>query len=354
MITPESQVTFLTNLQRLLSEGRFVGTHKYALILSLADISIERGDDVGSELEISTKMIAEKFIYLYWRQTSPYMPKANEVAPAVLRQNVGKQAVTVGRICDVKKRFGDSLACVKSEREIWMPLVSQVASNVRDMPLWKLQTVGSEEFDFLYPNVGKGTTITLRPGVATCFRKFYGLIGDIVRGAWVRYVRRYNRELLGATIDLREFMFGSERSQLGGVRDALLDAGAAKCFYCEKGLSDTTAHVDHFVPWAKYPVDLGHNFVLAHASCNSSKSDHIAAAEFLDKWVDRNLNMRGGLQEAFTTRAIFNDLPTSARVAQWVYSTTADVGGLTWTASSMVPLEHRWRAAINLLLATAG
>jgi hypothetical protein len=180
------------------------------------------------------------------------------------------------------------------------------------------------------------------------------LIGDIVRGAWVRYVRRYNQELLGTTTDLSEFMFGSERSQLGGVRDALLDTGAAKCFYCEKGLSDTTAHVDHFVPWAKYPVDLGHNFVLAHATCNSSKSDHIAAAEFLDKWVDRNLTLRGGLQEAFTVRGIFNDLPTSARVAQWVYSTTADVGGLTWTSSSMVPLEDRWQAAIDRLLTTAG
>lgn len=149
-------------------------------------------------------------------------------------------------------------------------------------------------------------------------------------------------------------MFGSERSQLGTVRDALLDTGETNCFYCEKALSETTAHVDHFVPWAKYPVDLGHNFVLAHPSCNSSKSDHIAAAEFLHKWVDRNVLLQSDLDEAFTVRGIFNDLPTSARVAQWVYSTTADVGGLTWTASSMVPLEDRWKTAIDRLLATAG
>jgi hypothetical protein len=59
------------------------------------------------------------------------------------------------------------------------------------------------------------------------------------------------------------------------------------------------------------------------------------------------------LHEAFITRGILNDLPTSARVAQWVYSTTADVGGLTWTASSMVPLEDRWGMAINRILAAA-
>jgi len=354
LVTPESQVAFLTNLQRLLSEGSFVATYKYALLLSLADISIEHGDDKGSELLVPTAWIAEKFVAYYWRQTTPFVPKATDVERQVLLQNTGRQAAVVNKIAEARSELGDSLACAKSNRQLWSPLLKQVESTVRTMPLWKLQTVGSESFDFLYPNVGKGTAITLRPGVATCFRKFYGLIGDIVRGAWVRYVRRYNRELLGTTTDLSEFMFGSERLQLGGVRDALLAAGAATCFYCEKGLSDTTAHVDHFVPWAKYPVDLGHNFVLAHASCNSSKSDHIAAADFLDKWVDRNLTLRGGLQEAFTTRGILNDLPTSARVAQWVYATTADVGGLTWTASSMVPLEDRWQAAIDRLLATAG
>jgi hypothetical protein len=49
------------------------------------------------------------------------------------------------------------------------------------MPLWKLQTVGDLSLDFLYPNVGKGTAITLRPGVACCLRAFYGLITDLVR-----------------------------------------------------------------------------------------------------------------------------------------------------------------------------
>ncbi|QDT10771.1 HNH endonuclease [Stieleria marina] len=353
MVTPESQVAFLTNLQRLLSEGSFVATYKYALLLSLADISVERGDDVGSEFEVPTAWIAEKFIAYYWRQTTPFVPKAVEVEKAILLQNTGRQAAVINKIAEARTSLGDSLACAKGNSQVWNPLLRQVDDTVRKMPLWKLQTVGSESFDFLYPNVGRGTSITLRPGVATCFRKFYGLLGDIVRGAWVRYVRRYNRELLGTTTDLSEFMFGSERSQLNSVRDALVDTGATRCFYCDKVLSEATAHVDHFVPWAKYPIDLGHNFVLAHARCNSSKSDHIAAAEFLDKWVDRNLTLRGGLQEAFTVRGIFNDLPTSARVAQWVYSTTADVGGLTWTSSSMVPLEDRWETAINRILAAA-
>jgi hypothetical protein len=35
--------------------------------------------------------------------------------------------------------------------------------------------------------------------------------------------------------------------------------------------------VDHFIPWSRYPADLGHNFVLAHDRCINAKSDYLAA-----------------------------------------------------------------------------
>jgi len=37
MVSPESQIAFLINLQRLLSEGSIVATHKFALLLADAD-----------------------------------------------------------------------------------------------------------------------------------------------------------------------------------------------------------------------------------------------------------------------------------------------------------------------------
>ena len=354
MVTPESQIAFLTNLQRLLSEGNFVATYKYALLLALADISVEKGDDVGGELEIPTTWIAEKFIAYYWRQATPYVPKSPTQKSRILLQNTGNQAAIVKRISEARTTIGDSLASASSLAHAWKPLVQQVDQTVRQMPLWKLQTVGTETFDFLYPNIGKGRTITLRPGIATCFRRFYGLTSDLVRGAWVRYVRRYNHDLLGTTSDLSEFMFGSERAALGPVRETLLDISDSRCFYCEKPIAAAATHVDHFVPWAKYPVDLGHNFVLAHGTCNASKSDHIASVEYLEKWVERNLSLNGLMHEAFTRRGILHDLPTSARVAQWVYSNTAGVGGKTWRNAEMIPLEGCWQPALDRLLAMAG
>ena len=42
--SPEQQIKFLVNLQRLLDEGLFVASYKFALLLALADlIGGERG-----------------------------------------------------------------------------------------------------------------------------------------------------------------------------------------------------------------------------------------------------------------------------------------------------------------------
>ena len=83
----DEQIKFLVNLQRLLDEGQFVASYKFALLLALADLSVEQGDDSGAPLRLSIDRIAEKFIQYYWRQTLPY-PAASEAQ--VLRQNTGK------------------------------------------------------------------------------------------------------------------------------------------------------------------------------------------------------------------------------------------------------------------------
>ena len=46
-----------------------------------------------------------------------------------------------------------------------------------------------------------------------------------------------------------------------------------KCFYCEESIPSKSGHIDHFIPWAKYPIDLGHKFVLVCNRCNGKKRD---------------------------------------------------------------------------------
>src|ERR1035441_7705296 len=72
-ISPEAQVQFLLKIQRLLGEGLFTATYKFALLMALADLSVELGDDSGAALEIDVDRIAGKFIEYYWRQTLPYV-----------------------------------------------------------------------------------------------------------------------------------------------------------------------------------------------------------------------------------------------------------------------------------------
>jgi hypothetical protein len=58
-IAPEQQLEFLSGIQRLLSEGQFTATYKYALLLAIADICVEDGEDTAAPFEISTEKSRE-------------------------------------------------------------------------------------------------------------------------------------------------------------------------------------------------------------------------------------------------------------------------------------------------------
>ena len=349
--TSEQEVEFLVNLQRLLTEGQFVATYKYALLLALADIAVEEGAGDAATLAISTRRLAEKFIVYYWRQASPYAPIGQQTARvAVLRQNNGKQAGIVNLVEQARGRYEDSLTDAMRDTRPWNELVAAVNQIVKVMPLWKLQTVGRENFDFLYENTGRGSRITLKAGIAACLRKFHGLITELVRGAWVRRVRVYNAEVLGASSDLHEFMFGSERADLGEVAVVLRDVQEGRCFYCQTGLVKGAAHVDHFVPWSRYPVDLGHNFVLAHQACNSSKSDRLAAGGHLARWTGL-LERHGQLLKAeFDRRQVFSDMAVSVSITRWAYTQTLQARGMTWLGGNrLLRAEPEWLQPLEAL-----
>jgi len=286
-----------------------------------------------------------RFIRYYWRQAVPYPSAATS---KILQQNTGKQAAIVNLIRDVRRKHGDSLPMVANNPTVWRVLVRRVASVVRVMPLWKLQTIGSERLDFLYENAGAGTKIELRPGVAYCFRKFHPLIGDLVRGAWVRYVRQQNLDILGEATDLNEFLFGSERISLAAVSPVLLDIQNGRCFYCRSPLTPANTHVDHFVAWARYPVDLGHNFVLADNKCNQQKRDRLPACEHLSAWTERNTKFSEQIADALMERGIISELAVSNCGTRWAYAQTEGANGLTWVrADEMVPLAARWRQLLS-------
>jgi 5-methylcytosine-specific restriction endonuclease McrA len=337
---PAEQIRFLTNVQRLLAEGLFTATYKYALIAALADLSVELGDDSGKRLPLSTFAIAEKFVEYYWQHAVPY---ATANGARVLRQNTGQPTKIITLIEDARRQHGDSLASIMRDGSAWKRLVRKVERVVTVMPLWKLQTVGKEKLDFLYEEAERDGKIELRAGVAYCFRQFYPLIQDVVRSAWLRDVRSLNADLLGEIVDLREFLFGAERKALAVVRPVLMDLQGGKCFYCVQAIRGDGGHIDHFIPWSKYPIDLGHNFVLADIRCNSKKRDRIPHVDHLARWTERNRDHADEIVTALKDQ-LPCDLACSNRIAYWAYEQTETAGGLTWLrGDELFALPPQWR-----------
>jgi hypothetical protein len=344
---PEDQVQFLFKVQRLLSEGSFVASYKYALLLSLADLAVERGDDASEDLSLDTLDLAEKFVDLYWRQVLPWMP-ARSGAPQRLHQNTGREAAILRRLAEAHERWEGSLAHLRGDKRAWRALLGEVARVIEVMPLWRLQTVGRRRLDFLYPNAGRGKRFRLRGEAVYCFRRFRDLIGDMTEAAWVRFVRHLprNRALLGDAQDLREFLFGADRAALDTVRTLLREHGGNRCFYCEDRIRGQAA-VDHFIPWARYRLDLGHNYVLADARCNGDKRDRLAAVRHLEKWHERNASEDWA--EALTESAVSVNLDLTRRVAGWAYGQAERAGSLVWShgRDGMVALDARWRSLLS-------
>jgi 5-methylcytosine-specific restriction endonuclease McrA len=350
--TAEFQIQFLKDLQRLLDEGQMTATYKFALVHALADLAIQFGSDTGDILPIPLRAIGERFVELYWPQVAPWQGPAGG---AVLVQSTLHQAAVVRQIHEARADWGDRLDRARRDVPSWDALTRTVTRTLKTNPLWRLQRIGSSVHDFLYEQdrvEGKGATaaIVLRPGIAYCLRAFHPLVLDLVRSGWIGWLRRQNTALLGERADLGAFLFGATRTELGRIREPLLELQAGTCFYCGRGVPPADAHVDHFIPWSRYAVDLGHNFVVAHDRCNGAKSDHLAALPHLERWVDRNDRLGYDLESVFQETGVQANWGASTQITRWAYQRVADQQGLVWLSGSrrgdLIPLEPEWRSLL--------
>ena len=370
-VPPKDQVAFLLNIQRLLQEGSFVATYKFALLHALADLAVSLGSEKNgaAPLHLPLPLIGAKFVDYYWRQAAKYPGRPGQEKPGhvpilasvavsenryvsrlfqaeVLFQNTDRQAGIVREVFEARERFDGRYGDLRSDARSYRALVAKTTALVTKMPLWKLQTVGGEHAEFLYENhrlVDGG--IVLKPGVAYCLRTFHRLITELVRSRWADFVRQLPRNgpAVGKT-DLHEFLFGVARADLSAYRPILAEFQKGDCFYCAKSLGAAPA-VDHFVPWSRYPFDLGHNLVLAHPACNAAKSDHLAALRHLDRFCTRNATSGPALARAFDTAHLVSDLEVTRKVTQWAYAQAHRSGADVWDAGKrLVSLEAGWGA----------
>jgi 5-methylcytosine-specific restriction endonuclease McrA len=342
--SPEEQLAFLAKLQHIFEEGEFTATYKFALLVALTELAVERGADDNRSLPLQIRWIAEKFAELYWPQTIEYSTGAMGTTPALLAQNLGATTRVVSVLTNLHRSSGASTIATAKRSGQWDAAIREIAHTVRAQPLKYLQNVGGTSTPFLYQFLEEPGWIALRPGIASNLRKFQGLVHQIARAGWVRHVRENPRNsvVIGGLGDLEAFMFGLTRSNLEPAREFLVKLQSRRCFYCGESLG-AAGDVDHFVPWSKYPRDLAHNFVLAHSACNRAKSDMLAGLVHVEHWRQRNAEHGDVIGGELGERGFLVDSKCSLVVARWAYQQAANTGANAWAAASRmesIGLEH--------------
>ena len=327
--TAQEQLKFLKNIQLILQSGSFSSTYKFALLISLSRLAIEKGEDSGEQLVLEYSDIAEKFIELYWKQAVPYT--FNDEGQLILNQNNGKQAAIVNRIIELRQIYS-SLGLLRRDSAVWSKLVKDVARTVKEMPVRYLQNMNGQNFEFLYQLDQCGKQLILLPQVMFCLRQFSEIVEELCQKRWIDYIRKNstNAPVLNQLPNLEQFMFEPNRNQLNAVVNVLVELQECKCFYCNKSVKKGSYAVDHFIPWSMYPSDTGHNFVLADSSCNSKKSNLLASNEFLHKWQERNEEHNLIIVDRISVLGFLTDKERSHKVAEWAYSQGKENNYLLW------------------------
>ena len=337
--TADEQLLFLRNIQRLLTEGQFVSSYKYALLHALTDLAVLKGDDSGAPLPLSIREIVERMAELYWVQAAPFdgtnvLRQSTATAPALLEE------LQAARMADL-----DSFSTLAASGKRWRRILHRSTRAVGAQPIPRLQTIGREKVPFLYDR-GPSGHVTLKPGVAFCLRAFRGLITELVQAAWLRFVRKWNPGLERGPKDLSSFLFGSSRASSAEVREQLMEVQNGRCFYC--GRAAGSGEVDHFIPWSRYPNDLLPNLVLTDTICNVKKSDMLAAERHLERWIERLASSAlldaMGVSDGPTTEAGV----LSRSVALWAYGAAATGQSQVWVIGDRLEsLGGRWKALLS-------
>ena len=166
----------------------------------------------------------------------------------------------MARVAQARGRFG-SLARARSDRS-WRGFAGGIAQIVREMPLWKLQTLRRRNVPFLYEK------------------------------------------------------------------------------YCGSAMKQDP-HVDHFIPWSRYPRDLAQNFVFAHSACNLDKGDMLTAPAHLAHWVKRNRELGADLAARLSPAGFLDDQPAALQVARWAYRQAEATSAQLWVS---LKYTVRWNA----------
>jgi hypothetical protein len=302
-------IGFAERVLELLDEGRYTATYKYAVLLALIDVCLERTQASGAPPDVlTTRQLAEKIVEIYWPHTVPFAGQG-QASRGVLRQNNLGQAEIVSAILRFRRRHAPDPSVPRWESRVAAPdayerLVRLVEWKLIEMPLPRLQVMGHSHQPFIYQvhwdqrirrcEVGRyladdaGTfdnRVMLKPNVGEYLLQLNSLLRPLIQRRWAAMLAELNRL---EESQLEAFLFGADRTQTARIRAGLWEVQERRCFYCDKRIQEPTrGHVDHFIPWSRYQDDGLDNLVTTDIECNGFKSNSLAAADHVARWARR-------------------------------------------------------------------
>lgn len=357
MADPASALRIAEHIVTLLDQGAYESTYKHAVLAAMLDLCLERTDRVGHPPDsITTRQLAEKVIALYWPQTRPWgqggdrgiLAQSSQGKRELGGAKIVRRIVELRRVYEAGSGERSRLDRVKQARpDDYERLVRVVERTLILMPLPKLQRVGGEDTGWLYainwddgaaapaPRTltaylsgrctGFDNQIRFKPGVPEALVRLHGILRPFVEHRWAGKVAAINdldeRQLPG-------FLFGCDRTSLTPVRAPLVELQRGVCFYCDRPMRAATAHVDHFIPWARRADNGLHNLVATHGRCNLAKRDFLAGVGHVERWRARAVDQSVALSQIAAelcwgtgehrivgvARALYLGLPDNARL----------------------------------------
>ncbi|MDB4930610.1 MAG: hypothetical protein JWM10_3094 [Myxococcaceae bacterium] len=329
---------FVEKLLAVLDQGQFTATYKFAVLLALVDLCMERASAQGAApSSVTTAQLAGKVLALYWPQATAFRG-----TDAVLRQGGARagDAKVLTLIRAFRERHAPDPSTTLPRARASAPaayaaLAREVEWTLVEMPLPRTQMLsrgGGAEDRFLYEinwSVGEPVSrgafvrgdfdnvIRFRAGAAERLVSLASVVRPIVQRRWAAKVAQLNASVV-PDARLEEFLFGAGRVSLAPVRAPLIELHDARCFFCD-GRLGREVDVDHFIAWARHPENAVENLVPSHPACNESKSDHLAAAGHVTRWAERLRSRAADLGDIARRAAWEHDPERALAVARVIY-----------------------------------
>ncbi len=302
-------LVFAEKMIALLDEGSFNTTYKFAVIVAFLDLSVELLEESSDRVvSVTSGHLAEKVLEFYWRQSGDFE------GGAPLMAGKSGQAEILTKVLQYRASpecRGQSLAaCRRANGPGFQALERFVEWKLVEQPLPRLQKFGGHEDPFIYTiawdsriresqfKAGQfDDRIRLRPGAVENLAVLNPLLRPLVYRKWAEFVAAANSERVKDSA-LEEYLFGAKRIPLEPVRNVLLEVQQGRCFFCPKKVQVDRAHVDHFIPWSRWPSNVIQNLVVADRDCNLAKKDYLPASQHLERWMKRNREQDEALSES--------------------------------------------------------